>query len=1423
MANLLNLRDDLEKFLRSAGNSFGSSVRQIAGNVAPKIDNFMVNQGLLYPREVRGNVQKIMQSAPPTFKAPPIVGPYLQNRVFQPLGEANKLLTSAFQPKPFINKVGDVAGAGLNLLGAGVNLTPVGPAFNLYEGSKARMASPDQSLRGQIQAFKKGFTGETQTGLGTALGRGSGAEDVVNLAEAPLMLLASRRMAKTPAISKVDLKEVEYAWKNAQMWDRMSPAGQIRNIDELTKWATKYIPEVVKNKEMRKLSVHNPEQWRNTIVKFLEDKIVQTYRPEPSVGLGVRTLKRMEQLPLGQTNKPLQTRGGTGGLKEDILSNAGREKIGPLSKEMADIKISNDFELYDRLPKEPPGSRKTVKYFSANPGPSDMILRTEKGMFQRNNQTIYEKVPIKVLAENVAGGRRYKVVDKTGDVLDTYDGQLPKEEIIKILKSKGATFIKEPISTPPPLNQGVNIPNVTGKIATPKTLVPQQVQLPATIQEEIVSQPQLVTPLPTGLQKTQIPVQTGIQQVQGKTGGIVNNPQEWAYGIKDRLYTEYVDRFNPLSKLANIAGKSKELRGRLAQYYGTGSTADYHLQGELSPILKGADVDDLRTASIAMRDIELASRKIQGSPIQTKAQDVLNNLKTKYGDEGMKNLGEKLQQLYAYQDRIAKQYLVDTGIMSPDAYAKMRADNSFYVPFKRVMDEVDSFLGIPVKRGAGSVGSQNVIFRIKGSDKDIIDPIESIVENTYKMVSLGQRQQVARAIAGLSRELPELVKKTNVADARNTITLFENGRKVHYSVPEEVADAARGMSEESLVTLTKILKVPTDIFRTATTGINPEFLLPNVSRDVQSALFNAGLNPLKWVAGLAHYAGKDQVYKEFLQAGARTARVSLNRPYVKQTAQELAGKGFRVNSPADIIRGAEMLSQYSEQPTRVAVFKDALQKAIQSGMSKEEALREAAYWAQEGTVNFARRGSKMANINAVYAYLNARMQGIDRMFRTARQEPGKAALRFGLGLLAPALSLYAWNSQNPKYYDERIVSKRDKQDNFIFMLPQTIGGVDYIKLPKAEVAKVVNPVEEFFDFSRGKGGDVLASVGNVLKSFSPIDNWGGIIPTAIAPLVETAINKDFYYGKDIVPDYKKNYPAQYQDSPYTSPLFRMVGQKLGMSPALIQNLAESYGGGLVRVAELGSQPFIPDKYKGAKNEQGAGINRAPVLRRFLGGEKRTIEEQARADVSKQKAIEFDVNDIKSGINRGDIPIEEGVKKIQELRGQSTQIIGDPNTNGGYDLGSSVMFRDSTTGKWKEAQKSDIEKANTDAEYSLTSDRLKRSGDWNGWISTTQEYIKALENYQSKLDPSFEKADITRIQNKIEDLKAQVDKYKSYGGFAKQKTIKKTIKIKKPKKVTMRKVTVPKTKISVSKLPSIKIKAPPKIRFKSGNRRFTIKA
>lgn len=734
----------------------------------------------------------------------------------------------------------------------------------------------------------------------------------------------------------------------------------------------------------------------------------------------------------------------------------------------------------------------------------------------------------------------------------------------------------------------------------------------------------------------------------------------------DEVYTQLMDRFHPLSKLAKAGGKVKEMARSLAKYYGSGSTATYHLQEELSPILKQHDVNDLKEAAVAMRDVELNSRDIKGSPAQKQAMERLKALSDRLGKEKMQSLGQTLDQLYKYQDAMVRKYMVETGVMSEKAFQSMKSKNQYYVPMKRVMDTVDEMLGIPVKRGAGSVGKQNVIYKIKGSDRDIIDPVESIIENTYKLVSLGRRQEVARTVSSMSKAFPDLIKRTNIADQRSTISLFEKGKKVYYTVPPEVADAARGMSEEQLTILSKVLKVPTDFFRTMTTGINPEFTLPNVARDTQSALFNTGLNPLKWVAGLAHYAKGDQVYKDFLQSGAMTSRISTNREVIKKTAQELSGqKAFTIKSPKDIIRGLELLGQYSEQPTRVAVFEDAYNKALKSGLSREEALSEAAYWAQEGTVNFARRGSIMTNVNAVYAYLNARMQGVDRMVRTAKNNPGSAAVRFGIGFLAPALSLYAYNSQHPDYYNEQIVSERDKKDNFIFMLPgEGVGGARFLKLPKSEIGKIVNPTEEFLDYVRGRGDDVGKSILDTVLAFSPIDEPGGIIPTALKPPVEQAVNKNFYFKSDIVPQWKKDYPAGYQDTNYTAPLYRAIGQKTNISPARLQHLSESYLGGLGRVGELATRPLIPDQYKTPENERGANVNQMPVVRRFAGGEKMTDEEFLQKQNSQIEGIEKRISTLQNRALDGTLPEAAADKKIDKLAKELNNV-----QNSDYRVGS----------------------------------------------------------------------------------------------------------------------------------------------------------
>ena len=82
---------------------------------------------------------------------------------------------------------------------------------------------------------------------------------------------------------------------------------------------------------------------------------------------------------------------------------------------------------------------------------------------------------------------------------------------------------------------------------------------------------------------------------------------------------------------------------------------------------------------------------------------------------------------------------------------------------------------------------------------------------------------------------------------------------------------------------------------------------------------------------------------------------------------------------------------------------------------------------------------------------------------------------------------------------------------------------------------------------------------DVIKGFSPWDNMGDLIPTALRPPVEATVNKSFFTGYPIVPEYKTGLPAKYQDSSYTAPLYRMIGQKLNVSPAKLQAIIEGYG------------------------------------------------------------------------------------------------------------------------------------------------------------------------------------------------------------------------------------------------------------------------
>lgn len=109
-------------------------------------------------------------------------------------------------------------------------------------------------------------------------------------------------------------------------------------------------------------------------------------------------------------------------------------------------------------------------------------------------------------------------------------------------------------------------------------------------------------------------------------------------------------------------------------------------------------------------------------------------------EQGEARFGKVFRDLVDYQNRVAENNLVSTGIMSREAFEEMKADNKDFVPFHRVFEDSDASIGFG---GRGAV--RNPIKARTGSERDVIDPLESIVKNTYVYTSLGELNKAVGA------------------------------------------------------------------------------------------------------------------------------------------------------------------------------------------------------------------------------------------------------------------------------------------------------------------------------------------------------------------------------------------------------------------------------------------------------------------------------------------------------------------------------------------------------------------------------------------------------------------------------------------------------------------------------------------------------
>jgi hypothetical protein len=586
------------------------------------------------------------------------------------------------------------------------------------------------------------------------------------------------------------------------------------------------------------------------------------------------------------------------------------------------------------------------------------------------------------------------------------------------------------------------------------------------------------------------------------------------------LYTNLVDRLYPLAAAVKSASGGEGLpaaqnayklarlmsgvAGKADRMLNGAGTFDFNSYQDTGPSLKAIlapvadDLDGFRAYLTSARAIELEGRGIATGFDMPSAQRVVAESADRYA--------EHAANLFGFQDRVS-QYLRDSGVLSASGYAAMREANQLYVPFQRVMDDVDG-LGIKLA-GGGSLQARNPIHAIQGSQRVVIDPLESIIRNTFLFTQMAERNAVGTQMADMllrssaheaaPAETPA-ASAAEVAALRDAgvahpedlepmiagaappregeIRIFRDGKPETYQVDADLARAVKGLDGDTMSNLERMLRPFASALR-AGAVLQPDFVLRHSLRDFLYAAVTSpsGLfTPVDMARGFLGLARQDADYQEWLKTGgAQVSMVALDRRYLQHSIDDLAGTGLLERAwnvmqdpdastaakaravgmtlPADVARKflispMQAAVTFAESASHLGVFKQQLRsmEAGQEGgapLSKAQ-LQEAGFVSRDTAVDASRMGAKMRTWNAVAAFSNIAIQDSDRVIRAFRESPMSTAIKVAGAISLPS-ALTWWNGHGDSRYDDAPNWERD----LFWVIPtdrwQDISSEDYAK------------------------------------------------------------------------------------------------------------------------------------------------------------------------------------------------------------------------------------------------------------------------------------------------------------------------------------------------------------------------------------------
>jgi hypothetical protein len=565
------------------------------------------------------------------------------------------------------------------------------------------------------------------------------------------------------------------------------------------------------------------------------------------------------------------------------------------------------------------------------------------------------------------------------------------------------------------------------------------------------------------------------------------------------------------------------------------------------------------------------------------------------------------QELYQYQNKLVD-YIYEAGLIDDTQRTAMLGANKDYIPFQRIMDDLTP---------GGSIGPnyrvRKGVREIKGSERQIKEPLDSVIRNTETMVTLAERNRAVQAFTdlavakGMAKPVRMMPGKMPAPDE---YVVFYDGKRRLYKTAPQYAKIIQGLDVPQLSLTTRALSHPAKWLRTGVV-LDPSYMTRNVVRDQTMAAVQSkhGYRPYwDFGKGLGKRLAASPEYREWMKAGgSQTALQSQDRDYIGRLSAQYGGprswtsraKGAALQ-PIDWMR---TVSETQDNATRIGEY----MRARAGGLDPQA----AAMAGRDVTQDFQRVGAAMRELTAITPFLTGQVQGVARGAESVAKRPVQTLSKAAALITLPAVALWLYNRKDPDY---QALPDGVKDNNFLIPVGPDGSPGKFTKVPKPFEFGVVfgGGMERLLEkFANDNPRAFRNFEKSILDTIVP-----NMVPTVAVPVIEQFANRSIHFDTPIVPKRLETERPELRYSPGTSETAKLLGRGAvkipGMetsnlaSPAVIQNYIRGWTGALGDYATRGLDQLL--KASGAVRPPPAGtttgVSSLPLINKFVAGASR---------------------------------------------------------------------------------------------------------------------------------------------------------------------------------------------------------------------------